>query len=73
MDNTLYANFKKYIVRAESLREFCETWHKPGSLTDFNRKADYEGHKADLEKYGYTMIPASSSATGRIVSYYGKI
>ena len=73
MDSTLYTDFKKYIVHAESLREFCEVWHRPGILTDFNREADYEGHKADLEKYGYTIIPPSSSATGRAVSYYGKI
>ena len=73
MEYNAFDSFKKYIVHAESLREFCEIWHKPGILTAFNREADYEGHKADIEKYGYTIIPASSSATGQIVSYYGKI
>ena len=73
MADTLFENFKKYAVCAESLSEFCETWHKPGILTAFNREDDYKGHKADMEKYGYTIIPASSSATGRIVSYYGKV
>lgn len=69
----MYTKFKKYIVHAESLKEFCETWHKPGIINDFNREADYENHKADMEKYGFTFIPASSSITGQHVSYYGRI
>lgn len=73
MENNLFNSFRKYSVHAESLQEFCEVWHKPGKITDYNREADYENHKADLEKYGYTFIPASSSTTGRIVSYYGRI
>ncbi len=73
MDSSLYNKFKKYIVHAESLQEFIDTWHRPGAITDFNREADYESHKKDLEKYGFTFIPASTSVTGRHVSYYGKI
>lgn len=73
MGNTLYNEMKKYIVFAESLQEFCEKWHRPGKITDFNREADYADHKADMEKYGYTIIPASTSITGQIVSYYGRI
>jgi hypothetical protein len=73
MSNSLYNEMKKYIVFAESLQEFIDTWHKPGIITSFNREADYADHKADMEKYGYTIIPASSSSTGRIVSYYGRI
>lgn len=73
MENTLFNEMKKYIVYAENLQEFCEKWHKPGMITDFNREADYADHKADIEKYGFTIIPASSSSTGRIVSYYGRI
>ena len=69
MGNTLYNEMKKYIVFAENL----QTWHKPGIINDFNRDADYADHKADMEKYGYTIIPASSSITGQIVSYYGRI
>lgn len=73
MSEDLYRKFKRYIVHAESLKEFCAMWHKPGIINDFNRDADYEGHKADMEKYGFTFIPASSSITGRNVSYYGKV
>lgn len=73
MGDTLYNEMRKYIVFAENLQEFCEKWHKPGAITEFNRKADFEQHKADMEKYGYTIIPASTSISGRIVSYYGKI
>lgn len=65
--------FRDYIVYAESLQEFIDTWHRPNAITDFNREADYEGHKQDLIKYGVTIIPASTSITGKIVSYYGKI
>lgn len=73
MGDTLFNTMKKYIVYAESLQEFCEKWHKPGTITDFNREADYADHKADMQKYGYTIIPASTSITGQIVSYYGRV
>ena len=67
----LYNKFKKYIVFAENLREFCNQWHRADKVAD--KEADYESHKRDMEKYGYTIIPASSSKTGEIVSYYGRI
>lgn len=73
MGDALFNAMKRYIVYAESLQEFCEKRHKPGMITDFNREADYADHKADMEKYGYTIIPASTSITGQIVSYYGRI
>lgn len=69
----LYSKFKKYIVHAESLQEFIDRWHKPGKINNFNREADYNGHKEDLEKYGFTIIPSHDSITGEIVSYYGRI
>lgn len=65
-----YEKFKKYKVTADSLDDFFEKWHRPGSVTDFNREADYATHKAELEKDGYTWIPANDSITGQIVSYY---
>lgn len=73
MRPTLYDEMKKYVVYAENLKEFVEKWHRPGKITDFNREDDYNSHKRDLEKYGYTIIPASTSITGQIVSYYGKV
>lgn len=69
----MYNKFKKYAVRAESLKEFCEVYHRPGKITDFNREEDYENHKRELQKYGFTFIPASTSITGQHVSYYGEI
>lgn len=67
----MYRKFKKYIVYAESLQEFCDQWHRPNKVAD--KKEDYESHKQELIKYGFTFIPASTSKTGEIVSYYGKI
>lgn len=67
----MYMKFKKYIVFAESLKEFCDQWHRPNKVGD--KEADYEDHKKELEKYGFTFIPGSTSKTGEIVSYYGKI
>ena len=69
----LYTSFKKYMVDAESLQDFINRYHRPGSITDFNREADYNAHKQDLEKDGFTFIPKGTSITGEIVSYYGKI
>ena len=69
----MYDKMKKYIVYAENLKEFCERYHRKDKLTDFNREDDYKMHKSDLEKYGYTIIPKSTSVTGEIVSYYGRV
>lgn len=71
MDKTQYNAFKKYIVYAESLQEFCDKWHRPGKVQD--KAADYEDHKQDMLKYGFTIIPKSTSVTGEVVSYYGRI
>lgn len=73
MKKDISAAFKRYIVFAENLRDFCERFHRAGAITAFNREADYEDHKYELETYGYTIIPAHDSVTGEIVSYYGKV
>ena len=63
-----YETFKKYEVFAENLRDFCDKYHNyPYS------ECDYEAHKEDIQKYGFTFIPHHDSITGDIVSYYGKI
>lgn len=67
----MYNSFKKYIVYAENLKEFCNEWHRGNKVNDPD--ADYESHKQDMLKYGFTIIPASTSKTGEIVSYYGPI
>lgn len=64
----LYEAFKEYEVKAGSLKEFCDKYHNYAY-----HAADYEDHKLDLMKYGYTIIPRHDSKTGEIVSYYGKI
>lgn len=72
-----YESFKKYEVKpCESLKEFCDTYHRRGAYHDRGEdymKCDYESHKKDMEVYGFTFIPKGSSTTGDNVSYYGKI
>ena len=68
----LYERFRKYEVKADNLKDFCERYHRPGKITDFNKDDDYNSHLNDIIKYGYTIIPASTSTTGQVVSYYGK-
>lgn len=71
-----YVAFQKYAVKASSLEEFCDKYHRPGAYHDRGEeymKADYESHKKDMEREGFTIIPQGSSTTGGIVSYYGKI
>ena len=62
----MYNSFKKYEVKAENLRDFCDRYHNyPYTETDFL------SHKEDLAKDGYTFISHHDSITGNIVSYYG--
>lgn len=71
-----YEVFQKYAVKADSLKEFCDQYHRPGAYHERGEKymqADYQSHKEELERDGFTFIPQGSSTTGRIVSYYGKI
>ena len=68
--------FAKYAVKADSLKEFCDLYHRPGAYHDRGEEymqADYESHKAEMERDGFTFIPPGSSTTGGAVSYYGKI
>lgn len=71
-----YKAFAKYAVKADSLEEFCDLYHRRGAYHDRGEeymKADYESHKKDMERDGFTFIPPSSSTTGYVMSYYGKI
>lgn len=71
-----YKAFLKYAVKADSLQEFCDLYHRQGAYHDRGEeymKADYESHKKDMERDGFTFIPASSTTTGYVMSYYGKI
>lgn len=71
-----YVAFQKYAVKADNLKDFCDLYHRRGAYHDRGEeymKADYETHKKDLEREGFTFIPAGSSTTGYTVSYYGEI
>ena len=71
-----YKAFLKYAVEAKSLEDFCDRYHRRGAYHDRGDdyiKADYEDHKKELERDGFTIIPHDSSITGDIVSYYGRI
>ena len=68
--------FLKYAVEANSLEEFCDRYHRKGAYHDRGTeymRSDYESHKEEMEREGFTFIPQGSSTTGDIVSYYGKI
>lgn len=71
-----YKAFLKYAVKADSLEEFCDKYHRRGAYHDRGEeymKFDYEDHKVELEREGFTFIPQGSSTTGDVVSYYGKV
>lgn len=71
----MYNTFKKYEVKCNSLKEFCEKYHRLNAWhnrTADYREADYLSHKEDMEKYGFTFIPKLDSITGGVVSYYGE-
>ena len=71
-----YLSMKKYEVYCDNLKEFCERYHRRGAYQERGEEYmeyDYEDHKKDMEKDGYTIIPQGLSTTGYIVSYYGKI
>lgn len=71
-----YVAFQKYAVKADSLEEFCDLYHRRGAYHDRGEeymKADYEDHKKEMERDGFTFIPMHDSTTGYVVSYYGKI
>lgn len=71
-----YEAFQKYAVKADSLKDFCDLYHRRGAYHDRGEEymqVDYESHKADMERDGFTFIPRHDSTTGHVVSYYGKI
>lgn len=68
--------FQKYAVEARSLEDFCDRYHRRGAYHDRGEEYmqyDYEDHKKEMERDGFTFIPPGSSTTGDVVSYYGKI
>lgn len=71
-----YVEFQKYAVQANSLLDFCDRYHRRGAYHDRGAEYmqfDYEDHKKELERDGFTFIPGGSSTTGDIVSYYGEV
>jgi len=60
---------KKYEVEAESVEDFIEKYHKPfpkDSLYQEQKKDNISTAKKEFLEYGYCLIPASSSSTGRL-------
>lgn len=72
--NSLYSKLKKYEVKAASLEEFCEKYHKPFDNTDFGKmqREDWlKSAKKEFEKFGYVMIPSGTTTTGAHAVWYG--
>jgi len=66
--------FKKYMVQAESVKDFCEKYHRRDAYHDRGAEymdVDLQSHIKELEQDGYTIIPKGSSVTGDTVTYYG--
>lgn len=70
---TLYERMKRYAVPAKDPVDFLERYTKSGY--GIERGKDYQEARIrtayeDLERYGYCMLPPSSSKTGEIVTWY---
>lgn len=66
-----FQRFKLYAVEAESLRDFCERYHLPGRV--WNKEVDYQSHKEELLKNGYTLVPRGTSGLISWAAYYGPL
>lgn len=69
----LYNLMKKYAVPATDPVDFLDRYTRSGY--GIERGADYQASRIessyeDLEKFGYCMIPQSSSKTGETVTWY---
>lgn len=72
---SIYEKLKKYEVKAESVEDFCDRFHKRNCFHERGKEyveCDLNDHKREFERYGFTMIPPYSSVTGDIVAYFGK-
>jgi folate-dependent tRNA-U54 methylase TrmFO/GidA len=72
---SLYESFKKYQVKADSIEDFHNKYHKASRFTDRGQdyvdcviKSSYE----EFNKDGFTFITHHDSKTGETVSWYGK-
>lgn len=66
-----FQRYKLYAVEAESLRDFCERYHLPAKVWD--KEADYQSHKEELLKNGYTLVPRGTSGLVSWAAYYGPL
>lgn len=70
----MYESMKKYEVKAESIEDFCNRYHRRGAFHDRGEdymQYDINEHKKEFERNGFTMIPKGTSTTGEVVTYYG--
>lgn len=71
----LYEKFLKYEVRAESLEDFCKSYHKPFESGQFGKEqriAWLNNANKQLKRDGYVLIPDSTTNTGKPAVYYAK-
>jgi len=70
----MFEAMKKYAVKAESVKDFCDKYHRINAYHERGKDYmdyDLKEHEKEFEEFGYTMIPQGSSATGGIVTFYG--
>ena len=75
MKKNLKEQFLEYAVKAKSVKDFCEKYHKHSAFHERGKDYmdfDIKSHIKDLNEDGYTIIPPSSSITGDIISFFGK-
>lgn len=73
MKVSLYEQMKKYAVSAKDPVDFLELYTRIGY--GIERGTEYQEARIksafeDLERFGYCMIPPSTSKTGEIVTWY---
>jgi len=74
MNDPLFEIMKKYAVKAESIEDFCNKYHRRAAYHERGTeymKDDLLFHIEEIDKYGYAMIPAGSTTTGDNVTFYG--
>lgn len=73
MRHEQYEHMKKYAVPAKDPVDFLNRYTRAGygiERGEEYQKSRIESEYEDLEKFGYCMIPPSSSKTGEIVTWY---
>ena len=59
--------YRQYAVEATGLYAFLENYHKQ----PITAAGSYEAYRQELRNYGYIVIPAEQSVTGKPAAYFG--